>query len=1439
MAQDNVQLNRTFSLIAKEAESSDQNDSSRYWGDDSETNWSDLDKEYRVVILADAGAGKTFETLSRAEHIEEQGHKAFFIRIEDIDSDFEDAFEVGDASKFADWLNGSEEAWFFLDSVDEARLESPKAFEKAIKQFSRRINQASHRVHVYVTSRPFSWRFKEDRMFIEQHLPFTVKETEREGDTEEFAAPEDDGDESKSGLQVYSLNPLDESRIRLFSQSKSASNIDQLLEGIHRANILELAARPFDLEALLLKWNKDASFGSRLELMQSNIGSRLDEITPARSELQPLNRLKARDGARLLAAAVTLTGDAGILVPDGTSLHTGFNAEYVLADWHPSDVKALLERGIFNDIIYGAVRFRHREIRELLMAEWLYELLQSGNSRRQIEDLIFKEQYGEQVITPIMRPILPWLVLFDEAILSRVLAISPGIVLEGGDPSRLPLKQRQLILTNVVAQIVRGEDDRSARGNAAIARIAQLDLSADVKCLISKYADNGDAIFFLGRLVWQGNMTDCLEVLQPISLEPKADIYARVAAVRAIVTLGNNEQKLDVWHAINQLPVALQRKILAELLSGKVVDGQSIEALLVSINKLSPYNKYRSSGVSQHFNSFIDRIPLKEEELENPLLLKLVSGLNSYLNNEPYHSRREYKVSQEFYWLMSFACHAVEKLIVTKSIDSFDPSVLSILLKIPAIRSWGLEGYDDYKHKLEILIPDWPKFNDELFWSSVTEARLERSGKGERLIDCWGIRWYGPLWKYDGESFPRILDMIKDKSFEDDKLVALSLAWEVYRDSERPSGWEGEIRRAVTGNQGLEKRFSELMNPPSISEEQQQWREEDARRDLESEHAETEKKQKKFSWIKKLRSDPSIVLKSPEPGEITYDQHWLYDELSTENDNYTRGKYGSWQSLIPIFGIDVAQAFRTATLAHWRAYQPGLFSEGADINTIPCSLKFAMTGLEIELHEIEGNLSNLTDVEVTHALRYVVWELNGFPRWFESIYKHKPNLVLNFIWTELYCELESVIKGTPVHYILQNLASGAPWLHSGLMQFLPKWLESSNLQDHHVMGSCLRILINGGVDQSWLSRFAKKNIDESVSVDQCPSWYSLWIDTEARVGIESLEQWLSALEPKDSILAAQKFINDLLSDRDRGWNGSYFKNYQTVPNLKRLYLLMHKYIKADDDLRREGGGSFTVTVRDDAQRSRDRLFSLLSEIPGGEAYTALVELAESHTIISDRSWMAATAYRRAEQDADLEKWVPQQIHEFSVSLNITPKTHRQLFDLGTLRLHELKDWLERGDDSQASLYQKAGNEDEMRQAIAYWLRQKSNNKYSCNEEIPLANNQRPDIRLQNIHVSIPVSIELKLLDKSWSGPHLCERLRNQLAGDYLREEAGGRGIFLLVWQGKQIDKQWEIDGARIGVSSLSTALKEYWLSISSQFPNVSAIEVIVIDLSMRTKKSDT
>jgi len=1438
-----VPLARHFSLMPRSEADSDEQELRSIWSGRKRTGWHEPEEEFRCVILAEAGAGKSFEMEARARHAEDMGRAAFFIRIEDIEDGFETAFEVGSAGTFEMWLNSQEEAWFFLDSIDEARLENPRAFEKAIKRFANRIKPAGHRARVIISSRPYAWRARSDRDLLERYLPFERPKSEEAGARDNISEEIDaeQPNEHESALRVYLLDPLDEDGIRTFANHRGTPQVDRLIDDLNRANLMSMAARPFDLEGILDKWKTDQTLDGRLALLQHNIDLRLKEIDPVRAQRQPLNREKARRGACVLAAAVILTGEPGIRVPDSTQPEKGIDAERILGDWEPAEVQALLERGIFNDALYGIVRFRHREVRELLAAEWFSHQLKEGNFRHATETLFFRKQYGHPVITPRLRPILPWLILFDNEIRHKALEIAPEVAVEGGDAAHLPFAERQALLSNIVRRIAEDEDDHSARENSALARIAQQDLSGDVLRLIGDHRNNDDAIFFLGRLVWQGEMTACVPTLSRIAVDSDRGIYARIAATRAVMTCGTRDQRDHLWGQLSTSSGALSRKLLAEVVEDAEADLASVDFLISSIDKLEAYERYETTGLGQALHNFVDRLPILRVTSALEPLAAIVTGLNEYFDRGPYIEQGECHVSKEFVWLLGPATHAVERLVAARSEAALLPDTLSVILKEPEARFWRGEDFDEYKSRLHEIVPIWGNLNDTLFWQSVEEARgrLETK-KSKRLIDYWAVQRIGHYWNFGSDRFDDVLGFIATRDFLDDKLVALSLAFRLFVQADKPADWLSELERAVEGNSDLRERLDTFLNPAE-SQSTIEWEERKARQEKKRKKEEEERDRNRTDWVAHLKATPDVVRNPPdsEPGKLSWNQYRLLREIMGVGLSTSRSNGAKWQALISEFGEDVAWAYRDAAKSHWRSFTPGLRSEGYERSSIPYELIFAMAGLEIEANEIDNFPKNLSEAEVRHALRYLTWELNGFPSWIEQVHLTYPDLVLDAVLTELHWELARTVLYQPMHYILHDLVYYASWMHQYLAPSITEWMGKNDIKNHDVLRYCIHILRNGDSDIETISRLVHSKISNNTASEQLATWYALWIDLDAEEAIPAAEVWLSSLSSEDASKEAQLLITKLMGTRGSSNTGPGHGDFRSVKHLKALYVLMHQHIRAKDDIDRAGKGVYSPELRDDAQDGRNALFNQLSEIPGKETYIALAQLARDHPDANYRPRMEKLAYKRAELDADLEPWSAQQVREYDRHQVRTPSTHRQLFDLTTSRLIDLKAWIELGNDSPYKTWRKADSENEMRNLVVGWLNGRSSGLYTCAQENELSNNQRPDIWMQSAQVASAVPIELKVLDQGWSGPVLCERLRNQLAGDYLREETACCGVLLLVWQGRSNKRSWEIDGKRVTLLDLRTALDEYWKIISGDFPGVAAIEVLLIDLTVRNAKSKT
>lgn len=891
---------------------------------------------------------------------------------------------------------------------------------------------------------------------------------------------------------------------------------------------------------------------------------------------------------------------------------------------------------------------------------------------------------------------------------------------------------------------------------------------------------------------------------------------------------------------LKQEEIRLPRELLAEVLQSASADDQSVRLLLASIDRLPPYERFKGTGLTSALHAFIDRIPAPSSaDAEHPLAT-LISGLNEVLEREPHIEQRDCKVSEEFKWLLAPAMHAVERLVSVKSKLAMSEDAIAILYKVPLARFWRDSDIDDYKNRLQELVPQWPSLNDRLYWYAIDQVRQVRTVK-ERppMRDDGLLRHMGHYFSFGRESLNRVLKWVSQRAEIEDRRIGLSVAFGIYMSCDREERILNAIRQSIEESEELKQQLEAMLNPP-VSESEQGYRERHARWEEEQKQREREEEQSRAEWIQRLKANPDRVRNPPglEPGQISNDHFWLMREIEGDGLRTSRGEAANWHSLEKEFGSAVARAFREAALAHWREYRPELRSEGGDTASIPYALIFAMIGLEIEAAENDEFPSSLSEAETENALRYITWELNGFPPWLERMYESSPAMTIASIKKELFWELSSSKPDAPIHYILHDLVYYSPWLHGVLTPILLSWLENHTLNNADALRYVVHILKGGGAEPSVLADMAKGQAYAASQVADAAPWFALWVDALPTTGVPAVEAWLSDLSGDEAKEGAEMFAAALLGRRGGEDTGPRIGNFRTVEHLRALFLLMHRYIRVEDDINRADQGVYSPGLRDEAQEARDRLFQLLSELPGKEAYSALLALSKDHPEERVRPWMEVLARRRAEADGDLEAWSLDQVREFSIEQSRTPETNRQLFDLTVARLTDLKNWLERGHDSPAQTWARVESENEMRNLIAGWLNQNWRAQYTTAQEPEIANSQRMDIWLQSPDVSAPVPIELKLLDKGWSGPKLCERLRNQLAGDYLRDQAGGHGIMLLVSGGSQPSRHWQIGTQRVPVHNLADALSEYWESISGDFPAVSSIQVMVIDLSLRAHTSE-
>ncbi|MCD6475570.1 MAG: hypothetical protein J7K85_04805, partial [Anaerolineaceae bacterium] len=844
-----IELNRTFHELSQDGNENEV-DIDLAFGFGERLNWSNLIEEYRLIILSEAGSGKTVEIRNVALKLKNEGKSAFFIRLEDVPKNFEDAFEVGTYEDFEEWMTSCEDGWLFLDSVDETRLRNPGDFKLAIRKLSNQINTAKDRTHITITSRTTAWRPKTDLAYCAAHFPYAKENTSKQDsliEDESVHIKTETYNSNQSVFKIVAFDDLTPDQIEKFVKTRKIKDSKAFLDAVDRADAWSFTSRPQDLEELIEFWIDKGKIGTRLEIIRNSIERRLAERDQDRAEARPFSTEHARRGASLLAAATTLVQNPAIRVPDGEENSKGIAVKSILSDWNDKDQSILLSRPIFDEEIYGTVRFHHRSVREYLTAEWFAELLKRGTSRRTIEMLFFCNKYGLDIIVPTLRPILSWLTILDEKIRERVVKVAPEVVLEGGDPSQLPLEIRRDILCKVCKQIVEGATDRSIHDYAAVQRFANPDLTDDVLALFRRYTDNEDLTVFLLRMVWIGQLEGALAEAMDVALMPEAGKYVRKAAFRTINAIGSDMDRERVRQNFLKESPVLKRELFSIILDGVQPSEQNLIWLLACLEKIEPKEHYTVDHLTGAVTEFADTIAID-------LLPQLVTGLNNLLGLPPMIEPRHCEVSEKFQWLMVPACKAVERLILARHPASLAHDALIILHKFSTLRNYG-GNHDlaDVNAEFTKLVPAWKELNWTLFWFEIQKTRKAVNNKrGERLTEFWQASIFGSFWQFEESDFEYVAGEISHQEFLDDKLVALSLAFDLYKNANRPRKWRIKLKKLVAGNDELSKRLGTYLTPPAQSPCERRWKQQRAKWKKRNEAS--RKKQEKFhaDWKKYL-----------------------------------------------------------------------------------------------------------------------------------------------------------------------------------------------------------------------------------------------------------------------------------------------------------------------------------------------------------------------------------------------------------------------------------------------------------------------------------------------------------------------------------------------------------------------------------------------------------
>lgn len=133
--------------------------------------WPSLLKRHRVVILAEAGSGKSKELTAQAELQGNAGNYAFCTTVQEVARDgLPGCLGTANREQFEAWKASQSPAWIFVDSMDQAKLDNIR-LDAAFRKLADGIGGAARRAYVVLSRRHTDWEFRADWSRLARALP--------------------------------------------------------------------------------------------------------------------------------------------------------------------------------------------------------------------------------------------------------------------------------------------------------------------------------------------------------------------------------------------------------------------------------------------------------------------------------------------------------------------------------------------------------------------------------------------------------------------------------------------------------------------------------------------------------------------------------------------------------------------------------------------------------------------------------------------------------------------------------------------------------------------------------------------------------------------------------------------------------------------------------------------------------------------------------------------------------------------------------------------------------------------------------------------------------------------------------------------------------------------------------------------------------------------
>lgn len=1408
----------------------------RTWGlDDGGLGWPELLKKRRVVVLAEAGSGKSTEFAEQARVMGLNQLYVFHASLDDVGRDgLETSLPANVRTKLDAWRRGTEEAWFFLDSIDEAKVGGIK-FERVVRNVADGIHGAEDRCFVFLSGRATDWELQRDSESLKRWLlaPSAISKPRVTPEEELLQIVRNERTASENSPSVEEpfvgvMGQLDRERVRVFAKARETARTEEFLKAIDDADLWHFASRPLDLDWLVRFWQSQGRLGSLRDMVERSIAERLKESNLDRTQAADLSAIAALKAAERIGAAMVFGRITTIAIPDRDatlSNEVSLRLEDILPDWSGDDRNRLLTRPVFDPATLGRVRFHNDNdgtVRSYLTARWLVRLRSENLPTSTLFRLLFAKSYGLEVIKPSLNETVAWLCLWDKDVVTEVIKRAPSLLLSAGDPASLSAGARSAALTRLLAEATSGDQEWPWWDNDKLRRFAQSDLGEAVLSLWPQYRGHKEAARLLMRLIWLGPLTVCGPLARDVAFDDAEDPQLRTFAGKALLAVADASTRINYAALIRErpsgLPIRMVRDAIIEFFPGLV----SVSETLRIVSDLHVANGYDEFDIERDGVVLASRLD-KPAEIE-----AFLAGLLVELDGE-IKEHAHYPLSKREESLFPAIAECALRLLHRVSADSAPDAAIDAALRISNRRE-ASSSIGKTASAVFAELHRTPERRRRAFWHVATAIRAATPA---RPVDHpWHLEFSGYLAGLTTDDVDWLLTDGLSKGGADCKL-AVNAALAVYQGQGQLPAVLAKLTKAAEADRVAQQVVDEWRTRPFASE----WELESHRtlQELQAQNkAETDKRDQSWiDFIRNLRSDAQRIakLKLPAPLDRRSD---LMDVWQLLHGATNRSRYGvdSVAPLERIAGTEIATAAAEGLIAHWRLCTPLVRSGRSpeQRNSVRWIDLMGLAGLTLEASKTPPWATKLSAEEARRATEYSTLEINGFPRWLSEVVTSHPTEVRAVLQHEINDELSR--EGVPFE-TLQAVSYSNDSIIELLAPALFETLESDLILPESAVRQILQILVRGlagperdRFENLALSKFERDNADDMASVLHLAAAFAVNPASATAVLVRKAKDLDETAQAK----LVDRFLTACFGDPSLrgGFKAVVEPSAKVIEDLMMLSFKTHGQVAA----RQRPAGVVYRTGNDDyADQARDAVFSRFVKSPGAATFQALLRLQQDASCPVAPSRLRALAEERAQEDSESAPWPPGEAFAFEQSAETSPLTGLDLRTVVIGRIEDMQHDLLHSDFSQGQTLKRLTPEREVQKWVADRLRVKQGRSYSVEREPSVVDEKEPDVRIRAKATDAHVAIEIKVAE-SWTLAKLDEALEVQLCGRYLRNDHGRHGILLLVYQHTR-PHGWEdkVNCTDLTFAEVVTRLRQRALAISSERHNAPQPEITVLDVS--------